>query len=87
MLAGCYFVRESKMLFQCLHDLIQAGRRWRGEYQLTEALQKMIELGVEMQIQEVESVDPRQSSDELDNFFGTHLHPLNGVLDAKHMSL
>ena len=55
MLAGCYFVRESKMLFQCLHDLIQAGRRWRGEYQLTDALQKMIELGVEMQIQEVES--------------------------------
>lgn len=88
MLAGCYFVRESKMLFECLHDLIQAGRRWRGEYQLTDALQKMIELGVEMQIQEVESVDPGQSPDELDNFFGDpHLHPLNGVLDSKHMSI
>ena len=57
MLAGCYFVRESQMLFECLHDVIQDRRRWRGEYQLTDALQKMIELGVEMQVQEVESVD------------------------------
>lgn len=85
MLAGCYFVRESKMLFECLRDLIQAGRRWRGAYQLTDALQKMIELGVEMQVQEVESVDPEQSPSELGNFFDTHLHPLNGVLGLKHV--
>jgi len=86
MIAGCYFVRESKMLFQCLHDLIQAQRRWRGEYQLTDAFQKMIELGVEMQVQEVELVDPAQSPSKLDNFFRTDLESLNGVLAAKHMS-
>ena len=82
MLAGCYFVRESQVLFECLHDLIQAGRRWRGEYQLTDALQKMVELGVEMQVQEVQEVDPRQSRSELDPFFGTHLQPFNAVLES-----
>lgn len=80
MIAGCYFVRESQMLFQCLHALIQTGRRWRGEYQLTDALQKMIEHGVEMKVQEVEVVDPAQTPRKLDNFFATELQPLNGAL-------
>lgn len=78
-IAGCYFIRESKMLFQCLHDLMQVGRRRNGEYQLTDALQQMIERGVEMQIQEVELAD-QEDPYELNNFFGTDLGPLNGVL-------
>ena len=36
-IAGCYFIRESQLLFQCLHDLIRARQRWNGEYQLTDA--------------------------------------------------
>lgn len=67
-LAGCYFIRESSVLFQCLHDLIRAERRWRGEYQLTDALQQMIELGVEMQIQKVELANQANSPSKLGNF-------------------
>lgn len=79
-IAGCYFIRESRMLFQCLHDLIQTGRRRRGEYQLTDALQQMIELGVEIQIQEVELAGQEQGSGKVDNVFGEDFQPLSGVL-------
>ena len=66
-IAGCYFIRESKMLFQCLHDLMHAKRQKNGEYQLTDALQRMIEHGVEMQIQEVELAD-QEGPHELKTF-------------------
>ena len=78
-ITGCYFIRESKMLFQCLHDLIQTGWQRNGEYQLTDALQQMIEHGIEMQIQEVELTN-QEDLYELNNFFGTNLRPLNCVL-------
>lgn len=78
-IAGCYFIRESRMLFQCLHDLIRAERRRNGEYQLTDALQQMIELGVEIQIQEVELAD-QENTYELSNLFDTDLGPSNSVV-------
>lgn len=78
-IAGCYFIRESKLLFQCLHNLIQTGRQKNGGYQLTDALQQMIEQGVEMQVQEVELAD-QENPYELDNFFSTQLESLNGAL-------
>ncbi len=78
-IAGCYFIRESQLLFQCLHDLIRSKRRRNGEYQLTDALQQMIELGVEMQIQEVELAN-QEDPYEFDNVFGTDLGPLNNMI-------
>lgn len=78
-IAGCYFIRESRMLFQCLHDLIRAERRRNGEYQLTDALQQMIELGTEIQIQEVELAD-QENTYELNNLFDTDLGPSNSVV-------
>lgn len=78
-IAGCYFIRESQLLFQCLHNLIQTGRQKHGKYQLTDALQQMIEQGVEMQVQEVELADP-ENSYASDNFFSTPLESFNGVL-------
>lgn len=78
VIAGCYFIRESKLLFACLHDLIQAGHRRNGKYQLTNALQRMIDYGVEIQVQEVKSVGhplPYESS----NFFGTDFEALRSV--------
>ena len=78
-LAGCYFIRESQLLFKCLHDLIRSKRRRNGEYQLTDALQQMIELGVEMQIQEVELAN-QEDPYELNNVFGTGLGPLNNMI-------
>ena len=67
------------MLFQCLHDLIRAGRRRNGEYQLTDALQQMIELGVEMQIQEVELAN-QEDTYQLKNLFDTDLKPSNSAV-------
>ena len=78
-IAGCYFIRESRMLFQCLHDLIRAERRRNGEYQLTDALQQMIELGVEMQIQEVELAN-QEDLYQLNNVFDTDLGPFNDMM-------
>jgi len=56
-IAGAYFIRESNLLFGCLHELIQTGQRTRGEYQLTDALQLMVARGVRIQVQEVNVVD------------------------------
>ena len=79
VIAGCYFIRESQLLFQCLDDLIRAGRQRDGSYQLTDALQQMIEHGIEMHIQEVELADQKEPY-ELNNFFGTDLGPVKGAL-------
>jgi glucose-1-phosphate thymidylyltransferase len=78
-IAGCYFIRESKMLFQCLHGLMYAKRQKNGEYQLTDALQQMIELGVEMQIQEVELAN-QEDTYQLKNLFDTDLKPSNSAV-------
>ena len=56
-IAGCYLIRESNLLFRCLHELIQAGHRTKAEYQLTDALQLMVTRGVQMRVQEVNLVD------------------------------
>ena len=80
-IAGCYFIRESKLLFECLHNLIQTGREKNGGYQLTDALQQMIEQGVEMQVQEVELAE-QGNPYALDNFFSPQLESLNGALQS-----
>ncbi|MCY4554618.1 MAG: sugar phosphate nucleotidyltransferase [Candidatus Poribacteria bacterium] len=80
-IAGCYFIRESKLLFECLHNLIQTGRQKNGGYQLTDALQQMIEQGVEMQVQEVELAE-QGNPYALDNFFSPQLESLNGALQS-----
>ena len=78
-IAGCYCIRESQLLFQCLHDLIRMERCRNGEYQLTDALQQMIELGVEIQIQEVELAN-QEDLYQLNNVFDTDLGPLNNMI-------
>lgn len=47
-IVGIYFVRESGLLFRCLGDIIAADIRVKGEYQLTDGLQRMIEQGEEL---------------------------------------
>ena len=45
VLTGLYFVRESRRLFRCLNKLVRSGRCLGGEFQLTHALQMMIDQG------------------------------------------
>jgi len=47
-LVGIYYVRQPHILIDCLRDEIKANIRTRGEFQLTDALQMMIERGERM---------------------------------------
>ena len=47
-LVGIYFIREPHILVECLRDEIKGNVRTRGEFQLTDALQMMIERGERM---------------------------------------
>ena len=47
-IVGVNYVRASGMLFQCLEELIGSARRTRGEYQLTDAFQMMVERGADV---------------------------------------
>lgn len=45
---GVYYIRETNLLFESLEYIITQGITLKGEYQLTDALRRMIHLGVEM---------------------------------------
>ncbi|MDI6808465.1 MAG: sugar phosphate nucleotidyltransferase [Candidatus Eisenbacteria bacterium] len=44
-IVGIYYLVNSKLLFECLGELIRSKVRTKGEYQLTDALELMIEKG------------------------------------------
>ncbi len=44
-IAGVYFIRETKVLLSILEEMINKDTRTRGEYQLTDALQEMVNRG------------------------------------------
>jgi len=47
-LVGIYYIKQPNILIDCLRDEIKANIRTRGEFQLTDALQMMIERGEKM---------------------------------------
>lgn len=47
-IVGLYYIRETGVLFRCLQEIIDEDVRVKGEYQLTDALQRMLDRGVEM---------------------------------------
>jgi len=44
-IAGVYFIKETSVLLSVLDDMIKKNMRTRGEYQLTDALQEMVNRG------------------------------------------
>jgi glucose-1-phosphate thymidylyltransferase len=44
-IVGLYFIKHPRLLADCLTELVEEDRRTRGEYQLTDALQMMIDRG------------------------------------------
>jgi glucose-1-phosphate thymidylyltransferase len=44
-LVGLYYITAPQLLSQCLEEIVSTNTRTRGEYQLTDALQMMIERG------------------------------------------
>jgi glucose-1-phosphate thymidylyltransferase len=47
-LVGLYFIRNPRLLVSCLEEMVEKNIRTRGEYQLTDALQMMIDRGEKM---------------------------------------
>jgi glucose-1-phosphate thymidylyltransferase len=47
-MVGIYFIRKPQMLVDCLKEMIKRNVRTKGEFQLTDALQLMIERGEKM---------------------------------------
>ncbi len=54
-IAGVYFIKDTQMLFEVLEQMIKSDTRSRGEYQLTDALQEMIQQGSRLKTFEVSS--------------------------------
>lgn len=44
-IVGLYYIKTPKLLAECLEEIVRQDRRTRGEYQLTDALQMMIDRG------------------------------------------
>jgi len=44
-LCGVYFFNNSRLLFDCLNELITSGKKTRNEFQLTDAIEMMINKG------------------------------------------
>lgn len=53
-IVGIYYLRNPRLLFDCLEENIQSDRRTKGEYQLTDALQLMLDRGEKMRVFMVE---------------------------------
>ncbi len=53
-LAGLYFIRDQRILLNAIQRLIDEDIRTRGEYQLTDALQLLIEDGEDIQVKEID---------------------------------
>jgi glucose-1-phosphate thymidylyltransferase len=53
-LVGIYYLRNPRLLFDCLEENIAQDKRTKGEYQLTDALQAMIDRGENMRVFMVE---------------------------------
>jgi glucose-1-phosphate thymidylyltransferase len=47
-IVGLYFINQPGLLIECLKTIIEGNSRTRGEFQLTDALQMMIERGEKM---------------------------------------
>lgn len=53
-IAGVNFVRNTPLLFRSLETIIKEDRRTKGEYQLTDAFQEMVERGARLEAFQIE---------------------------------
>jgi glucose-1-phosphate thymidylyltransferase len=53
-IVGVNFIRDSKLMFSCINELIEKGIKTKGEYQITDAFQLMVDKGARLSIFEIE---------------------------------
>lgn len=80
-IVGVNFFRNSRWLFKCLDRLMAEGRRTRGEFQLTDALQLMVEQGAHLATFPVEHWFDCGTQEAL---LVTNRHLLEGALAPNH---
>ena len=56
VIEGVYYIQNSELLFHCLDEIIAKDIRTHNEYQLTDALQLMVEYGERMQVEFINSL-------------------------------
>ena len=56
VIEGAYYIQNSKLLFQCLDEIIERDIRTKNEYQLTDGLQLMLEYGEQMKVEFIDSL-------------------------------
>ncbi len=56
VIEGAYYIQNSKLLFQCLDEIIERDIRTHNEYQLTDGLQLMLEYGEQMKVEFIDSL-------------------------------
>ena len=80
-IVGVNYVRDSATLLTCLERLVQEDRRTRGEFQLTDALQLMVEGGAHLG---TFPVDQWCDCGTLEALLATKRHLLAGVPVPQH---
>ena len=63
-ITGQYFIRESRLLFKCLEQLVERKRKYEGEYQFTHALQMMVQDDVVFRTYPQEWIDIGKAENE-----------------------
>jgi glucose-1-phosphate thymidylyltransferase len=77
-LVGLYYLQDPSVLFECLQEEIEKGMRTHGEYQITDALQMMIDRGSEFR---PHLIDAWFDCGKPDALLETNRHLLNAVVD------
>ncbi len=54
-IVGINYIKNSKLMFECLQEIIERDVTTRGEYQLTDAFQLMVEKGAHFEVFEVDN--------------------------------
>lgn len=78
-LVGLYYLLDPPLLFECLREEIENDIKTRGEYQITDALQMMIDRGAEFRPHRIEEWFDCGKPDAL---LETNRHLLNAVKNA-----
>jgi glucose-1-phosphate thymidylyltransferase len=47
-IVGLYYIKDTRLMYDCLKELVDSEKKTAGEFQLTDALQLMLEKGEEM---------------------------------------
>jgi glucose-1-phosphate thymidylyltransferase len=75
-IVGLYYIKHPQLMVECLKEMIKSNARTKGEFQLTDALQMMIERGEKM---ETYSIDGWYDCGKPETLLSTNQHLLGNL--------